>query len=299
MTACDGAEKRHRNNSVILADCHTMEVSSRSSSAVAPPPPPPTEGKKNKAAPPSSAHLRKRKKGEPKPKMTKEERRAKFTAIAHNRRDANIARARDKHLICYRCRKTGHSAENCKNSAIAGSKSDNDVGDTSADGREGKEKIPHSIKKQGGVGGNICYKCGSTEHRIQTCPKLKAFRPVGGAKKNTKIDFGKFGELPYANCYVCNKSGHLASHCPESTKGLYPQGGSCRECGSVYHFVSDCPEKEKAKKMRHRSDVQGGGNESNASSTDSVVVDQFLEGDDQGDEEKVEKKTKKRKVVQF
>ncbi len=304
MNSSSATRRRQRHRIIVIveekADCHTMEDSSRSSSAVAPPPLPLTEGKKNKAAPPSSAHRRKRKKGEPKPKMTKEERRAKFTAIAHNRRDANIARARDKHLICYRCRKTGHSAENCKNSAIADSKSDNEVGDTSADGAEGKEKIPHSIKKQrGGVGGNICYKCGSTEHRIQACPKLKAFLPVGGAKKNTKIDFGKLGELPYANCYVCNKSGHLASYCPESTKGLYPQGGSCRECGSVHHFVSDCPEKEKAKMMRHRSDGQGGGNGSNASSSDSVAIDQFLEGEHQGDEEKVAKKTKKRKVVQF
>ena len=237
--------------------------------------------------------------------MTKEERRAKYTAIAHNRRDANIARARNKHLICYRCRKTGHSAENCKNSAIiAGSKlSNNEVGDTSGGGGgERKAKISHSIKKQrGAVGGNsICYKCGSTEHRIQSCPKIKTFLPPGEVKKNTKIDFGKLGELPFANCYVCNKSGHLASHCPESTKGLYPQGGSCRECGSVYHFVSDCPEKEKAKKMRHRSeDGQKGDDVSNASSSDSVVIDQFLEGEDRGGEEKVEKKTKKRKVVTF
>ena len=49
-----------------------------------------------------------------KPKMTKEERRAKYTAKAHARRDAAMARSRDRDLTCYRCRKTGHSSENCK-----------------------------------------------------------------------------------------------------------------------------------------------------------------------------------------
>lgn len=244
--------------------------------------PPPSDGKNNG---PSPQHRKRRKgKGGPKPKMTKEERRAKYTAIAHNRRDANIARARDKHLMCYRCRKTGHSAENCKNvAAVAKSDHDEDDGERG----EGKGKMSHN-KKQGV--NNICYKCGSTEHRIQACPKIKPFLPPGG--KNKKIDFGKIGDLPFANCYVCNKSGHLASHCPESTKGLYPHGGSCRECGSVYHFVVDCPEKGKAKRTRNESDGQGDDDE-------SVVIDQFLEDEDPVVEEKEEKKTKKRKVVQF
>ena len=241
----------------------------------------------NNRASSSSPHRRKRK-GGPKPKMTKEERRAKYTAIAHNRRDANIARARDKHIMCYRCRKTGHSAENCKNVA-ATEKSD------CSEGREGKgEKFSQPNKKQRGSGGNICYKCGSTEHRIQACPKIKPFLPPGG--KNAKIDFGKIGDLPYANCYVCNKSGHLAGHCPASNKGLYPQGGSCRECGSVYHFVADCPEKDKTKRTKNG---KGDDDASNASSSDSVVIDQFLEDEQPRVEDNVEKKTKKRKVVQF
>ncbi|KAL3762700.1 hypothetical protein ACHAWU_001645 [Discostella pseudostelligera] len=260
-----------------------MEEKSRSpmkSSTSKVPPPPPSDGKNMNG--PSPHRKRRKGKGEPKPKMTKEERRAKYTAIAHNRRDANIARARDKHIMCYRCRKTGHSAENCKN--IADAKSD-DGEDTGGRG-EGKEKMSYN-KKQGG---NICYKCGSTEHRIQACPKIKPFLPPGG--KNKKIDFGKIGDLPFANCYVCNKSGHLASHCPESAKGLYPQGGSCRECGSVYHFVADCPEKDNAKRTRHESDDRGDDD-------DSLVIDQFLEDEDPVVEEKVEKKAKKRKVVRF
>ena len=49
-----------------------------------------------------------------KPKITKEERRLKYTAKARDRREAAQARSRDRDLTCYRCRKSGHSAENCK-----------------------------------------------------------------------------------------------------------------------------------------------------------------------------------------
>ena len=86
-----------------------------------------------------------------KPKMTKEQRREKYTNIARNRREANMMRARDKQLICYLCRKTGHSAANCKN--VSNGNNNN---------------MPIQRKK------NICYKCGSTEHRIQACPGKSA-----------------------------------------------------------------------------------------------------------------------------
>ncbi|EED96511.1 predicted protein, partial [Thalassiosira pseudonana CCMP1335] len=132
-----------------------------------------------------------------------EERRAKYTQIARDRREKNMTRARDKYLICYRCRKQGHSAES------SGQK-----------------------KKQG----LICYKCGSTEHRIQQCAKIKSFIKPG----QKKIDFGKIGVLPFASCYVCNKSGHLSSYCPDSKNGVFPKGGTCNECGEPGHFAADC-----------------------------------------------------------
>ena len=130
--------------------------------------------------------------------------------------------------------------------------------------------------------------------RIQLCPKIKQYLQSGG----TKIDFGKLGDLPYANCYVCSKSGHLASYCPESNKGLYPHGGSCRECGSVDHFAADCPESKK-KKQKSLSDEDDNDNASNASSN-SVTIDQYLEEPVVAEEKAKEKKsTKKRKVVNF
>ena len=188
--------------------------------------------------------------------------------------------ARDKHLICYRCRKAGHSAQNCTNV----------VPDDNADGVG--TNIQQSKKKQQKKesGGNICYKCGSNEHRIQQCPKLQGMLQQNRNKKG--IDFGRVGDLPFANCYVCNKSGHLASHCPESNKGAYPQGGACRECGSVDHYVADCPEKKKKKK-------KGSNNESDDNDAD-VTIDQYLEEAVEKDEKPKKKSTtKKRKVVNF
>lgn len=211
-------------------------------------------------------------KQKPKPKITKAERREKYTAIARGRREAYVTKSRDKDLVCYRCRKSGHSAENCKEVPA------------NADGGEGKAAMPASKK----LGGNICYKCGSTDHRIQICPKIKPFLKPGRNKE--KLDFGKLGDLPYANCYVCSKSGHLASHCPENTKGVYPQGGSCRECGSVDHFGWDCPTKKKGFKNRDDDDA------SNASDK-SVTIDQYLE--EPAVCVKVKKSTKKKKVVNF
>lgn len=109
------------------------------------------------------------------------------------------------------------------------------------------------------------------------CPKIKST-----IKPGQRFDFGKLGELPFANCYVCNKSGHLAGNCPESSKGLYPNGGSCRLCGKVDHYAMDCPTKQAEKEQ--------------ASDDESVTIEQYL--DEPKKEEKKAKKPK-RKVVNF
>lgn len=232
------------------------------------------DGPSASSPPPSAAGGKKaRRKGPkkgPKPKMTKEERREKYTAIARERREANLARRREKDLVCYRCRKTGHSSENCR----------------LADGNkvEGEgERAPPRKKKQGA---NICYKCGSTEHTIQLCPKIKKF-----LQRGKKIDFGKLGDLPYAECYVCGGSGHLASHCPASDRGVYPKGGSCRECGSVDHFAADCPEKEGGKGKD--------GDDASVESAKSVTIEQFLEEPTAVEEKPKTSAKKKRKVINF
>lgn len=197
--------------------------------------------------------------------MTKEERRAKYTAIARDRRDKRVKRNHEKDIICYRCRKKGHSAEHC-----------------TADGNNNTKNNNTKSKKAS----MICYKCGSTEHRIQQCAKIK---PYLKNKNDAKIDFGKLGDLPYANCYICNESGHLSSFCPKNTKGgVFPDGGVCRECGEGGHFAKDCPNKNKKK----------GDDDDGSVSDNSVAIEEFLEDEDEK-KEGVKKAPKKKKVVNF
>ncbi|KAL7482148.1 hypothetical protein ACHAW6_007850 [Cyclotella cf. meneghiniana] len=225
------------------------------------------------AAPHGKNTPAKKRKGKAKVKMTKEERRAKYTALARDRRDKQITRIRDKNLVCYRCRKKGHSAESC----TAGG------GDGKDHGRGNGTKATLSGKKRAGM---ICYKCGSTEHRIQQCARIKPFLKPG----QTKVDFGKVGELPFANCYVCNESGHLASYCPKNTGGVFPHGGSCRECGEPGHFAADCPNNNKTNCAAEDDD--------SSSSSNSVTIEQYLEEPDEKEQVKKSPK-KKRKVVNF
>lgn len=79
-----------------------------------------------------------------------------------------------------------------------------------------------------GVG--VCFKCASTEHTTSTCPKR-----------------GIIQGFPHAKCFICNETGHLSRSCPDNPRGLYPNGGCCKECGAVEHFAKDCPTKLQTK----------------------------------------------------
>lgn len=152
-----------------------------------------------------------------KPKMTKEERRQKYTQIARNRRDKQFERQKQSHLVCFKCRKKGHMASNCP-----------EFGNNNANDHHG---------------GGICYKCGSHDHGLSMCPKLP--------KGTTRQDWNSL-DLPYASCFVCHQKGHLASQCTQNTHGIYVNGGECRLCGSNQHRATDCPENEDSKKKNKK-----------------------------------------------
>eukprot|EP00116_Pleurobrachia_bachei_P007736 sb/3467998/ len=84
-------------------------------------------------------------------------------------------------------------------------------------------KCPQGSEK--GLG--MCFKCGSTEHTSAACRR----HDING--------------FPHAKCFVCNETGHLSRSCPDNPRGLYPNGGCCKECGDVEHFAKDCPTKQK------------------------------------------------------
>ncbi|KAL7751758.1 hypothetical protein RI367_002757 [Sorochytrium milnesiophthora] len=83
----------------------------------------------------------------------------------------------------------------------------------------------------------VCYICGSPGHRTKLCPhKDTAPRDEAGKTK-----------YPYAACFICRQVGHLVAQCPLNTKGVYPNGGSCKYCQSVDHLAKDCDIKRKSR----------------------------------------------------
>ncbi|KAJ3108167.1 hypothetical protein HDU97_002079 [Phlyctochytrium planicorne] len=104
------------------------------------------------------------------------------------RRRERRLRQKERLMTCFVCRKKGHSVKNCPVG-----------GDAVSFGKEGAidKSLISGIELE-----NICYKCGSNEHK--------------------------------------SSQWHLAGACEQNEKGLYPMGGSCRYCGSVRHLAKDC-----------------------------------------------------------
>jgi len=209
----------------------------------------------------------------PKRKITKEERRVKYTAKAKARR------TKKNHVdkVCFNCRRKGHTAAECPNI------------NKDADG---------SMTTATKLRSQICYKCGTFEHTLKQCPKLTSNEKKVG--NSGRLDYFSM-ILPFATCFICKKKGHLSSQCEQNENGLYVKGGSCKVCGSKTHLVADCPVKLK-KEEDGDGDGDGDGDES---STGDVA--EFLE-EDEGtsatpyatEMDKIVKKAKrKKKVVNF
>jgi zinc finger CCHC domain-containing protein 9 len=79
-----------------------------------------------------------------KKKITKDERRAKYTQIAHDRRDKKLKRERNRNITCFKCRQPGHTAIECS----------------------------------GGGNKECCYKCGEMTHSLKECNKFNPKIPL-------------------------------------------------------------------------------------------------------------------------
>ena len=203
-----------------------------------------------------------------KKKMTKEERRAKYTKIAHQRRDSKIDHMKNKNVVCFRCRKKGHTASECTFKFVDGdNNNDNDNNNES-----------NLIRAPS----NLCFRCGSTDHRLNACPK-----------RNKKGDAND--ELPFAKCFVCGEMGHISSQCSRNKNGIYVNGGCCRNCGSKDHLASKCPNTNKS--LGGVDDCTDDDDDGN-----SALVCQVASNRDNPDEildEQEVSAKRKRKVVNF
>lgn len=152
--------------------------------------------------------------------MTKEERRAKYTKQARDRRDISSKRKAGWNKICFHCRRKGHITADCPENA-------------------NMEQNSNRVDRRNV---QICYKCGSEEHGLKKCSKLTAEEKKDA--KSGRMDYNKM-DLPYATCFICKEKGHLSSQCEENKNGVYVKGGSCKQCGSIYHLHVNCPVKKK------------------------------------------------------
>lgn len=168
-----------------------------------------------------------------KTKITKEERKQKYTEKAREKRTRGFIKMNNVNTVCFRCRKKGHTVNEC--TSMVDGDSDLSIGSK----KEGTNEISSNRM---GVETRMCYKCGSMDHPLKKCPKLD-FKEKNYNGKDS-LDFGKM-KLPFVTCFVCNQMGHISSQCGQNKKGIYVNGGCCKECGNNDHVYSNCPKRKK------------------------------------------------------
>ena len=145
-------------------------------------------------------------------------------SVEHRRRDCPKADRRgdgsmiQATVVCLGCRRRGHKLTDCPDrSTLAGG------GGGGGGGGAGWAAAPPAGGAGAAPAAALCYRCGEAHH-LRDCPAPK-----------------RDGSLPFAHCFVCGRSGHLAGACPDNKQGVYPRGGSCKVCQSTAHLAKDCP----------------------------------------------------------
>ncbi|KAF7304831.1 hypothetical protein MKEN_01197200 [Mycena kentingensis (nom. inval.)] len=138
----------------------------------------------------------------------------------------------------------------------------------------------------------VCFSCRETGHDVKTCPKQSDAKPVCyrcGSNTHTLSRCKKRQDLnnplPFASCFVCSGTGHLAGACPQNSNGVYPKGGCCKLCKETSHLAKDCP----LRKQDSGKDatVYGTGREAGADEDDFHILKRHkteLDRDDKGEE---------------
>jgi len=148
-------------------------------------------GSTSRSSIPSEKTKTKKKKAN-KVKITKEERKEKYTKIARDRSESKQKSKKEKNLICFNCREKGHSSASCPKNQSAS---------------------------------QICFRCGSTEHRLDNCPKGSS--RSGSLPFATCFICNEKGHLSsqcpqndkgiFINggcCKICQGVDHVESKCP-------------------------------------------------------------------------------------
>lgn len=112
----------------------------------------------------------------------------------------------------------------------------------------------------------ICFNCGSSDHTLKNCKQSRSTT----------------GILPFANCFVCKKVGHISRDCPENPNGLYPKGGCCHICLQKTHLVKDCPERTEEDKLKFLARKKDEDERDNGVCVDGLTFDgdKYAGGDD-------------------
>jgi zinc finger CCHC domain-containing protein 9 len=147
----------------------------------------------------AAAKEKKKKAAKAKPVITKEQRKEKYTAKAHELKLLKFEKKTHSKTTCFNCREVGHSAANCP-TAVKGAK-------------------------------KICFRCGKDDHRLDDCPVQNELGRGGPLPFASCFVCGEMGHLSgacpqnskgvYVNggcCKICGGKDHIESRCPDDTE---------------------------------------------------------------------------------